>query len=198
MIFYLGLGSNLESRLGHLKGALGKLAERGYGILALSGIYETLPWGYRHQPLFLNLALTLRAEVDPFYLLRELKEIEREVGRIPSCRWGPRAVDLDILAAEGFTCRTETLVLPHPRLARRPFALLPLAEIAPQLLFPGRGRVEKMSFRVGWEGVFFWGRMLPGGRCIRRRAPFGRARLSVPLRLLHPGRGPRFSPGRRS
>jgi 2-amino-4-hydroxy-6-hydroxymethyldihydropteridine diphosphokinase len=198
VIFYLGLGSNLEPRLGHLRRAWGKLVERGYGILALSGIYETLPWGYRRQPLFLNLALTLRAEVDPSSLLRELKEIEREVGRTPSRRWGPRAIDLDILAAEGFTCRTETLILPHPRLVRRPFALLPLAEIAPRLLLPGKGRVEKIAARMGWEGVFFWGRMLPGGRCIRRRAPFGRACLPVPLRLLHPGRSPRFGPGRRS
>ncbi len=195
MIFYLGLGSNLEPRLGHLREALQRLKERGYVPFVLSGIYETLPWGYRSQPLFLNLALALEVEGDPFRLLLELKEIEREVGRIPSRRWGPRVIDLDILAAEGFTCRTETLVLPHPRLPRRSFALYPLAEIAPRLFLPGAGRVEGLRSRARGEGVFLWGRMLPGGRCLRRHAPFKRARLSLPLRLLHPGCSPPAGPG---
>jgi 2-amino-4-hydroxy-6-hydroxymethyldihydropteridine diphosphokinase len=108
--------------------------ERAGRVGARSSLYRTPAWGVTDQPPFVNAALALATELEPHALLATLKEIERELGRRPTFRWGPRAIDLDILAYEGVRLDEPELTIPHARLAERAFALVPLAEIAPAYL----------------------------------------------------------------
>ena len=133
---FLLLGSNLGDRRTNLEHAI-SLLKRAGEIISVSAVYETAPWGRGDQPSFLNQAVSLRTGHEPEALLRQLKEVEAEVGRKESFTWGPREIDVDILAIDQITCRTETLTIPHPRLAERRFALVPLSEIAPGLMIPG-------------------------------------------------------------
>lgn len=136
---HLGLGSNLGDRAALLGAALAGLSRLGR-LVAVSAVYETAPWGETDQPDFLNLACTLRTELGPRALLARAKDIERRLGRVPSRRWGPRAIDIDLLLYGDARLDDPDLTLPHPRLTERPFALVPLAEIAPGVVVPGLGR----------------------------------------------------------
>jgi 2-amino-4-hydroxy-6-hydroxymethyldihydropteridine diphosphokinase len=132
---YLGLGSNQGDRMGHLAGALAALRQLG-SLEAISRVYETEPVGFLQQPDFLNAACRLHTALEPLALLAELKRIERELGRVPSFRNGPRAIDLDILLYDDRVVDLPGLRIPHPRLAERAFVLVPLMDIAPGLLHP--------------------------------------------------------------
>ena len=138
---YIALGANLPSPAGPprqtLDAAIQRLGELGK-ITARSSYYSTEPVGYADQPEFLNAAIALETRLDPQTLLDCLLEIERSFGRdrthgIPN---GPRTLDLDILLYGKCIISTETLQLPHPRMAQRSFVLLPMAEIAPGLIHP--------------------------------------------------------------
>lgn len=134
----IGLGSNLGDRLGTLERAcqaLGLVAE----LSAVSAVYETAPVG-PPQPAFLNAALRLAVPIPPLELLGKVLEIERGFGRIRRERWGPRTLDLDILWIEGFRCELPELTVPHAELAVRPFALVPLLDVAPEATDPVTGR----------------------------------------------------------
>jgi 2-amino-4-hydroxy-6-hydroxymethyldihydropteridine diphosphokinase len=96
-----------------------------------SSFYKTKPWGVRDQPDFVNAAVALETNLTPRDLLTELRKIETELGREPSARWGPRAIDLDILTYGDVAVSEPDLVIPHPRLYERGFALIPLSEIDP-------------------------------------------------------------------
>jgi 2-amino-4-hydroxy-6-hydroxymethyldihydropteridine diphosphokinase len=106
----------------------------------LSSVYETEPWGNPDQPAFLNQAVEVRTDLAPFALLAACREIEKQLGRRPGPRWGPRAADLDILLFGSTVLDSEALSIPHPRLADRRFVLAPLAEIAAGLPVPPSGR----------------------------------------------------------
>jgi 2-amino-4-hydroxy-6-hydroxymethyldihydropteridine diphosphokinase len=138
---YIALGANLPSPAGlpqqTLDAAIDRLAELGR-LIARSSDYSTDPVGYADQPAFLNAAIALQTLLDPQTLLDRLLEIERSFGRdrshgIPN---GPRTLDLDILLYGDYVVSTQALQLPHPRMAQRSFVLLPLAEIAPELIHP--------------------------------------------------------------
>jgi 2-amino-4-hydroxy-6-hydroxymethyldihydropteridine diphosphokinase len=138
---YIALGANLPSPAGlpqqTLDAAVDRLAELGR-LIARSSDYSTDPVGYDDQPTFLNAAIALQTLLDPQTLLDRLLEIERSFGRdrshgIPN---GPRTLDLDILLYGDYVVNTQALQLPHPRMAQRSFVLLPLAEIAPELIHP--------------------------------------------------------------
>ena len=135
---YLSLGSNLGNRRAHLDRALALLAAD-CGPFTCSSIYETPPWGDVDQPAFLNLVARGQTTLAPAALLRRLKEVEALVGRRPARRWGPRVVDVDILAHGDHVTRTADLELPHPRLHERGFVLVPLVEIAPDWRHPVLG-----------------------------------------------------------
>ncbi len=132
---YLGLGSNQGDRERHLSAARGALPPA-VRVLHSSPIYETEPWGYEHQPRFLNQVLEAETRLRPISLLKYLKALERDLGREATFRYGPRVIDIDILLYDRAVMRTERLVLPHPALHERAFVLVPLADLAPELLHP--------------------------------------------------------------
>jgi 2-amino-4-hydroxy-6-hydroxymethyldihydropteridine diphosphokinase len=101
-----------------------------------SRLYESAPWGLIDQRAFLNQALSVSTSLDPHQLLNEISQIEDIAGRQRDQHWGPRTLDIDILLYDDLTLETENLQIPHPRLAERNFALLPLGEIAPDLVHP--------------------------------------------------------------
>jgi 2-amino-4-hydroxy-6-hydroxymethyldihydropteridine diphosphokinase len=136
---YLGLGSNLGDRDAHLRAAISKLSEFLQGE-RISSVYETDPLLVEDQPLFHNLACAGKTTLDPFTLLRALKRIERDLGRSPGPRYGPRVLDIDILLLDDLVLTTPELTIPHPALLERAFVLIPLAEIAPSLRHPVAGR----------------------------------------------------------
>jgi 2-amino-4-hydroxy-6-hydroxymethyldihydropteridine diphosphokinase len=132
---FLALGTNLGDRLANLKAAVEALPPSAR-LWAASPIYETTPWGYSDQPLFLNQVVQAETDLDPFELLGFLKGLEKQLGRQSTFRYGPRRIDLDILFYDDLTLKTPELVIPHPQIADRPFVLVPLADLAPDLLHP--------------------------------------------------------------
>jgi 2-amino-4-hydroxy-6-hydroxymethyldihydropteridine diphosphokinase len=134
------MGANLGDR----EHAIRRAAEL-IGARRLSAIIETEPWGVTDQPPFLNAVAELETELAPRELLDELLRVERELGRVrDGTRWGPRTIDLDLLVYGTETIDEPGLTVPHPYLADRLFVLEPLAELAPALVVPGRGRVEDL------------------------------------------------------
>jgi 2-amino-4-hydroxy-6-hydroxymethyldihydropteridine diphosphokinase len=140
---YVGLGANLGPRAETLRRAVELLAEtEGVSVVAVSELRETEPVGVVDQPPFLNGAVAVETELSPRVLLERLLEIERSLGRVREERWGPRVVDLDLLAYDGLVVDEPGLRVPHPRLHERRFALEPLSELEPELELPGIGGVS--------------------------------------------------------
>ncbi len=137
---YVGLGSNLGDREAAIRAALAALP----GVVAVSELRETAPVGVTEQPAFLNGAAALETELSPRDLLESLLAVERELGRERRERWGPRTIDLDLLLYGAETVDEPGLTVPHPSLHERRFALEPLAELDPDLVVPGRGRVADL------------------------------------------------------
>jgi 2-amino-4-hydroxy-6-hydroxymethyldihydropteridine diphosphokinase len=124
----IGLGANLGDPEAQVERAIREL-ERVGRVAARSSLFRSEPWGVRDQPEFVNAAVLLETSLDPYALLAALQRIEAELGRIPGERWGPRAIDLDVLFYDGVELDDPALTLPHPRLRERAFALAPLAEV---------------------------------------------------------------------
>ena len=157
---FIACGSNLGDRAGWLQMARRKLSEStAVKTIRASAIYETAPIGKIDQPSFLNQVVEIRAELAPEDLLARLLQIEQEFGRKRQERWGPRNIDLDLLAYGEFQIQNERLKLPHPELPHRRFVLAPWAEIAPEFEVVGlnatvkallercsdHGRVQKLN-----------------------------------------------------
>jgi 2-amino-4-hydroxy-6-hydroxymethyldihydropteridine diphosphokinase len=137
----IGFGSNLGERRANLDRAAAALEEAGVRLLRRSSLYRTEAVDYNEQPEFLNAVAAVEAALEPAGLLDLLKGIERRLGRSPGGpRFGPRVIDLDILHAGERVVETPGLVVPHPRLARRRFVLVPLAEIDPAWRHPRLGK----------------------------------------------------------
>ena len=158
ILVFLGLGSNVGSREENLARGMALLA-RSLEVIAASSIYETEPWGISQQPPFLNMACRVRTNMAPEELLLLCQQAERQVGRKPTFRYGPRVLDIDILAYGDQVVETASLVVPHPRLHERAFVLVPLAEIAPEWEHPVlRKRASQLLEEVsGRGGVRLWG-----------------------------------------
>lgn len=132
---YLGLGSNVGDRAGNLDTAVSTLKQH-LDIVRVSSVYETEPVGFDEQSPFLNLVCHATTVMSPRQLLRLTQSIEAQVGRLPTFRNGPRVIDIDILLFDSLCLRSARLVIPHPELPNRLFALVPLAEIAPDFVHP--------------------------------------------------------------
>jgi 2-amino-4-hydroxy-6-hydroxymethyldihydropteridine diphosphokinase len=147
MIVLLSLGSNLGPRESHLAAAIATIEQsQAARVLQVSSCYETAPVGETDQPTFLNVAVEIETELSPLELLERLQDIERELGRTPTYRWGPRNIDIDIVLCEDQIVSNERLEIPHPRFRDRAFVLAPLAEIAPKAVDPVTGRtVETLA-----------------------------------------------------
>ena len=135
-IAYIGIGSNLGNRQKNCSRAIEMLETRGIVVKKRSSMYETKPWGVADQPQFINMALEVETGLEPYDLLRTLKDIEREIGRRETFKWGPRIIDLDILLFDALFLRDNSLQIPHPLMHERDFVLKPLCEIAPDKIHP--------------------------------------------------------------
>jgi GTP cyclohydrolase-4 len=145
---YLSLGSNIGDRKENLAVALKRMEEKAR-VVKVSSIYETEPVGYEDQPWFLNLACAVETDLSPNDLLHLAKAIEREMGRTETIHFGPRPIDIDILFYDDLVLDTPDLAIPHPRLAERAFVLVPLKEIAPNLVHPSLGlTIEELLERL--------------------------------------------------
>lgn len=156
-VAYLCLGSNLGNRMANLNKAVALLSQK-VNIERVSSVYETEPVGYQEQPLFLNMACQISTVLSPWELLRFAKDIEAEMGRVRGFSNSPRLIDIDILFYDREVIKKDELTIPHPRLAKRAFVLIPLAEIAPQLIHPELDRkISELAGVVeGREGVQKW------------------------------------------
>lgn len=134
-IIYLALGTNLGDRFANLQAAIAALPPA-VRVLAQSPVYETPPWGLTGQPAFLNMVLKGETALAPVELLKRLKLLETGLGRLPAVRWGPRRIDMDILFYDKLILDTPELTIPHPHLHERAFVLVPLADLAPDLVHP--------------------------------------------------------------
>ncbi|MDQ2943830.1 MAG: 2-amino-4-hydroxy-6-hydroxymethyldihydropteridine diphosphokinase [Candidatus Dormibacteraeota bacterium] len=126
---YLGLGSNLGRRSRNLSAARRRLRQKGARILRQSRVIETEPWGVADQPRFLNQVVEVEWSATPRQLLKAAKGVEKEGGRRPARRWGPRLIDVDILLFGDLRISQRGLVIPHPRIGQRGFVRQSLAEL---------------------------------------------------------------------
>ena len=133
---YVALGSNLGDREENLRNALAHLSANGVEVVKVSTFIETEPYGVTDQPGFVNAVCQVETELAPLELLRLLLGIEQEMGRVRLRRWGERNIDLDLLLYEDACVVSEELTLPHPDMQNRDFVLLPLAEIAGEVVHP--------------------------------------------------------------
>ena len=152
---YLSLGTNLGDRAAHLAAGLERLAAV-VRVVRVSSVYETAPVGGPPQPPYLNLVAEVETDLPPRELLRRCLAIEAELGRERTEHWGPRTLDIDLLLYEGVTSDDPELTLPHPRLTERQFVLVPLAEIAPELVLPDGRRAAEAADPED-PGIRRWG-----------------------------------------
>jgi 2-amino-4-hydroxy-6-hydroxymethyldihydropteridine diphosphokinase len=153
---YLGLGGNVGDPVTSMAVALRSLGERDDVIVdAASRLYKTPPWGKTDQDWFFNACAVLTTKLEPEALLDLCLEIERSMKRVRMERWGPRTLDIDILAYDSIEMASERLTLPHPRMHERGFVLMPLADLAPDFTISGRSVQDwlEVTDKTGIEAV---------------------------------------------
>ena len=151
----IGLGGNIADARATTDQAVALLCEApDLRLLARSSDYRTPPWGVPDQPFFVNACIEVETTLEPHALLRRCQHIEDMLGRDRAAagRWGPRTIDIDLLAYDDLTLTTPELTLPHPRLFARAFVLVPLAEILPERMIGGR-RVRDAVRQVDTRGI---------------------------------------------
>ena len=154
---FISIGSNIGARNVYLEEAVQALNERlDTTVEKVSSIYETAPVGYTDQADFLNIVVLIQTTLSAEDLLAACQQIEQNLGRERTIRWGPRTVDLDILLYNEEEIATETLIVPHPRMAERAFVLIPLLEIAPGIVDPVSGKCYSEAEAVRDKGVNVW------------------------------------------
>jgi len=133
---YLSLGSNRGDRVANLRRAMEELDKVGIKVQRVSSYYKTEPVDFGPQAWFLNCAVEASTELMPMQLLKAVKSVERALGRRPGINKGPRPIDIDILLYENVVVRTAALTIPHERMNKRRFVLIPLRELAPAARHP--------------------------------------------------------------
>jgi 2-amino-4-hydroxy-6-hydroxymethyldihydropteridine diphosphokinase len=151
---FIALGSNLHNPIAQITRAFEQLAALPETqLVRQSSLYYTAPVGYDNQPDFINAAAEISTTLDPLTLLHALLALEAGAGRERPFPNAPRVLDLDLLLYDGRVINTPELTLPHPRMHERGFVLLPLAEIAPELEIPGKGRISELLAACSDHGV---------------------------------------------
>ncbi len=153
-VAYLALGANLGDRAARLREAISRLKGiEGVDVLRVSRVYETEPIGVVEQPMFLNMVVEVSVAEGTAAreLLRLVKQIEVEMGRQERERWGPREIDIDVLLIGDERAEEADFELPHPRMWERAFVMVPLADLAPEMVTPGGERVVELAERLGRE-----------------------------------------------
>lgn len=131
---FVALGTNIEPREDHLRQAIQSLEDHiEISLIEKSPVYETEPVGYTDQADFLNMVVHIETDLTPDALLKACQDIEQQLGRKRTIRFGPRSIDLDVLLVNNITLNTEKLTIPHPRMHERAFVLIPLQKIAPNI-----------------------------------------------------------------
>ena len=149
----IALGGNVGDVAATMQAALDRLqAGAGTEVVAVSSIYSTPPWGITDQPRFLNACAELTTTLTPQVLLQTVLATERAAGRLRARRWGPRTLDIDILAYGDRSIKTSRLTVPHPRMFERAFVLVPLVDIAGDRLIAGQ-RVRTALQQVDRSGI---------------------------------------------
>lgn len=152
----LSIGSNLGNRLETLQGAVDALEDTpGLRVKAVSPVYETAPWGVEagSQPTFFNAVLLVRTTLPPASLMERAHAVEEAFARVRDEQWGPRTLDVDIVAYQGAVSDDPALTLPHPRAHERAFVLVPWHDVEPAAELPGHGPVAELLAQVGRQGV---------------------------------------------
>ena len=154
---YLSVGSNLGDRAEYIRQAIEYVgASDKIQLKSVSSLYETPPWGNINQPSFLNGAFSLVSTISPQELLGLCQSVEQSLGRVRHEHWGPRTIDIDLLYIDGMRLNTPELVLPHPYMLERAFVLVPLVEIAPDLLVDGVSVKEHLDKLADVDTVVLW------------------------------------------
>ncbi|KOG45904.1 MULTISPECIES: 2-amino-4-hydroxy-6-hydroxymethyldihydropteridine diphosphokinase [Streptomyces] len=152
----IALGANLGNRLETLQGAIDALGDTpGMRVKAVSPVYETEPWGVEpgSQPSYLNAVVAVKTTLPPSSLLERAHAVEEAFDRVREERWGPRTIDVDIVAYADRVSDDPVLTLPHPRAHQRAFVLAPWHDIDPEARIPGRGDVAALLAEIGLVGV---------------------------------------------
>jgi 2-amino-4-hydroxy-6-hydroxymethyldihydropteridine diphosphokinase len=162
---YLGLGGNIGDPLASMSEALRRLdADPACAVTGVSRLYRTPPWGKTDQAWFFNAAAAVETTLSPHALLDLCLGLERAMKRVRLERWGPRTLDIDILAFDALTLADDRLTLPHPRMAERAFVLMPLADIAPGFVLQGRSvsdwlaQADTTGIEIADAGTDWWRR----------------------------------------
>ncbi len=151
---YLLLGTNVGNLTENIMNAIDELSKNGIKILKKSKIYKTKPWGKTDQPDFLNMAVEVETSFSPQELLKTLKGIEQKLKRKTNEKWGPRIIDIDILFYGNHTINEPNLIIPHPYFFERNFAIIPMADIAPDFIPPAQNKsIKQVKAGVKNEGI---------------------------------------------
>jgi 2-amino-4-hydroxy-6-hydroxymethyldihydropteridine diphosphokinase len=153
---YLSLGSNIGDRIDNLSQARNVISEH-FEIIAESSLYETEPWGYEDQPQFLNQVIEVNVQLSPEEFLKAVKEIENELGREKTFKYGPRNIDIDIVTYGNLVYRSDKLKIPHPHFDQRAFVVVPLQEISPNFRHPITNKdIDSIIESVSTDGVYIF------------------------------------------
>lgn len=146
VIAYLGLGSNLGNKISNINQAIELLdAAPGVRVVRVAPYYRTAPVGYTRQGFFINTVAEIETSLPPLHLLQLSLGLEKVLGRVRGMRWGPRPIDIDLLLYGEEEINRPELVIPHPCMHQRAFVMVPLADLAPEIEIPGRGKVTGLA-----------------------------------------------------
>ena len=152
----LSLGSNTGNRLLMLTKAMAELERNGFCIKMKSKIWETAPWGLTEQPRFLNMCVSAETKLTPEEMINAVKRIEKDLGRTKTIKWGPREIDIDIIAIGDLVVNAPDLTVPHRHMHERAFVLIPLREIFPGFIHPVTGETPDEMLSLLPEEKMEW------------------------------------------